>query len=83
MGWTEADIVVGRFHAWQSALLFTAMFVLHLLFSWSTFLGWVIFLSDLGLIAFLTLRAYRDADMLDRYEVPFFGQIASRFLNDE
>lgn len=64
-------------------MIFTAMFVLHLLFSWSTFLGWVIFLSDLGLIGFLTLRAYRDADMLDRYEVPFFGQCASRFLNDE
>lgn len=26
-----------RFHAWQSALLFTAMFVVHLMFSWSTF----------------------------------------------
>ncbi|KAM0307116.1 hypothetical protein ACHAO8_010613 [Botrytis cinerea] len=24
-----------RFHAWQSALLFTAMFVVHLMFSWS------------------------------------------------
>ncbi|CAN8101762.1 unnamed protein product [Discula destructiva] len=72
-----------RFHAWQSALLFTAMFILHLLVAWSTFLGWVVFLADLGLMAFLTLRAYRDADMLDRYEVPFFGHIASRILNDE
>ncbi|TGO47912.1 hypothetical protein BOTNAR_0501g00010 [Botryotinia narcissicola] len=26
-----------RFHAWQSALLFTAMFVVHLMFSWSEF----------------------------------------------
>ncbi|TEY49960.1 hypothetical protein BOTCAL_0280g00040 [Botryotinia calthae] len=26
-----------RFHAWQSALLFTAMFVVHLMFSWSKF----------------------------------------------
>ncbi|KAH6678047.1 hypothetical protein B0J14DRAFT_534097 [Halenospora varia] len=72
-----------RFHAWQSALLFTAMFVLHLIFSWSTFLSWVIFLVDLGLIGFLTMRAYRDADTLDRCEVPFFGALASRILDDE
>jgi len=72
-----------RFHAWQSSLLFTAVFVLHLIFSFSTFLGWVIFLADLGLMAFLTLKAYRDADTLDRFEVPFFGQLASRFLDDE
>lgn len=57
--------------------------MIHILFSWSTFFGWLFFLCDLGLIAFLTMRAYRDADMLDRYEVPFFGQIASRFLDDE
>ncbi|KAJ4385651.1 hypothetical protein N0V93_010080 [Gnomoniopsis smithogilvyi] len=72
-----------RFHAWQSALLFTAIFILHLVFSWSAFFGWLFFLGDLALIAFLTMRAYRDADMLDRYEVPFFGPIANRFLNDE
>lgn len=72
-----------RFHAWQSALLFTAIFIIHLVFSWSIFFGWLFFLCDLGLIAFLTMRAYRDADMLDRYEVPFFGRIASRFLDDE
>lgn len=77
------DIMARRFHAWQSALLFTAIFVVHLLFSWSTFFGWLFFLGDLALIAFLTMRAYRDADMLDRYEVPFFGTLANRFLNDE
>lgn len=75
--------LVGRFHAWQSALLFTAIFILHLVFSWSSFFGWLFFLCDLALIAFLTMRAYRDADMLDRFEVPFFGQIANRILNDE
>ncbi|KAI1179370.1 hypothetical protein F4777DRAFT_473456 [Nemania sp. FL0916] len=72
-----------RFHAWQSSLVFTAVFVLHLLFSWSTFLSWVIVLGDLGLIAFLALHAYRDADTLDRFEVPIFGRIASRILDDE
>ena len=55
-----------RFHAWQSSLLFTALFVLHLVFSWSRFLRWVFFLGDLVLIAWLVLQAYRDADTLDR-----------------
>ncbi|KAH8802106.1 UPF0132 domain protein [Hyaloscypha sp. PMI_1271] len=72
-----------RFHAWQSALLFSAIFVLHLIFSWSTFLSWLIFIGDLGLIGLLTFRAYRDADTLDRFEVPFFGPLASRILDDE
>ncbi|KAH6880165.1 hypothetical protein B0T10DRAFT_609754 [Thelonectria olida] len=72
-----------RFHAWQSALLFTAIMVFHLIFSWSTFLSWVFFIGDLALVAFLTLRAYRDAEILDRFEVPFFGSLASRFLDDE
>ncbi|KAG9502656.1 hypothetical protein J7337_005489 [Fusarium musae] len=72
-----------RFHAWQSALLFTAIMVFHLIFSWSTFLGWLFFLCDIALIAILTLRAYKDAEILDRFEVPFFGALASRFLDDE
>ncbi|KAI0145585.1 hypothetical protein GGR57DRAFT_296382 [Xylariaceae sp. FL1272] len=72
-----------RFHAWQSSLVFTVLFILHLIFSWSTFLSWVIALGDIALIAFLALRAYRDADTLDRFEVPVFGQIASRILDDE
>ncbi|KAG5937047.1 hypothetical protein E4U53_000088 [Claviceps sorghi] len=72
-----------RFHAWQSALLFTTLLVFHLLLSWSPFLSWVLFVGDIALAALLTLRAYRDAEVLDRYEVPFFGKIASRILNDE
>ncbi|PTB65647.1 hypothetical protein BBK36DRAFT_1169356 [Trichoderma citrinoviride] len=72
-----------RFHAWQSALLFTAIMVFHVLFSWSSFLSWIFFLGDLVLIGFLSLKAYQDAEILDRYEVPFFGRIASRFLDDE
>merc|ERR1712093_219391 len=72
-----------RFHAWQSSLLFSAMFVLHPIFSWSSFLSWVIFIADLGMIGYLTMRAYRDADTLDRCEVPFFGRLASSILDDE
>lgn len=72
-----------RFHAWQASLLFAAVFVLHLLFSWSTLLSWVIFLADLGLVGWLTFNAYRDADTLDRFEVPFFGRVASKIVDDE
>ncbi|KAF4978896.1 hypothetical protein FZEAL_4782 [Fusarium zealandicum] len=72
-----------RFHAWQSALLFTAIMIFHLVFAWSSFLSWLFFLCDLALISVLTLRAYRDAEILDRFEVPFFGALATRFLNDE
>ncbi|KAI1467672.1 uncharacterized protein F4812DRAFT_404795 [Daldinia caldariorum] len=75
--------LIARFHAWQSSLLFTVIFIVHLLFSWSTFLSWVLFLADLGLMGWLAQRAYRDADTLDRFEVPVFGQIASRILDDE
>lgn len=63
--------LMSRFHAWQSSLLFTAMFVVHLLVSWSTFLGWVVFLGDLVLIGWLVLNAYRDADTLDRLVLRF------------
>ncbi|KAI1441890.1 hypothetical protein F5Y02DRAFT_398087 [Annulohypoxylon stygium] len=77
----KSDFV--RFHAWQSSLLFTVIFIVHLIFSWSTFLSWVIFIADLGLMGWLALRAYRDADTLDRFEVPIFGHIASRILDDE
>ncbi|KAL6907267.1 hypothetical protein GGI43DRAFT_257351 [Trichoderma evansii] len=72
-----------RFHAWQSALLFTAIMVFHLLLSWSTFLSWIFFLGDLALMGYLAFRAYQDAEILERFEVPFFGSIASRCLDDE
>ncbi|KAI5862487.1 hypothetical protein GGS23DRAFT_597292 [Durotheca rogersii] len=77
----KSDFV--RFHAWQSSLLFTVVFIVHLVFSWSSFLSWVLAIADLFLMVWLALRAYRDADTLDRFEVPIFGQIASRILDDE
>jgi hypothetical protein len=56
---------------------------LHLILSWSRFLSIVLLLGDLGLIGYLTLKAYQDADTLDRFELPFFGPLASRFVDDE
>ncbi|KAI5811617.1 hypothetical protein DFH27DRAFT_37633 [Peziza echinospora] len=72
-----------RFHAWQSSLLFTALAILHFILSFSSFLSYTLLLCDLGLIGWLTVRAYRDADTLDRCEVPWFGPLASSILDDE
>ncbi|PLN79873.1 hypothetical protein BDW42DRAFT_186461 [Aspergillus taichungensis] len=72
-----------RFHAWQSSMLFTAIFIIHLLFSWSSFFSWLFFLCDLALIGFLSMRAYRDVDTLEHFEVPIFGRLANNFVDDE
>lgn len=55
-----------RFHAWQSSLLFSAMFLLHLVLSWSSFLSWIIFLTDIALIAGLTYKAYIDGMLFSK-----------------
>lgn len=72
-----------RFHAWQSSMLFSAIFILHLILSWSRFLSWLLFAIDLVLIGFLTLHAYRDVENLDHFEVPFFGRLANSFVDNE
>jgi uncharacterized membrane protein len=99
----QSDYV--RFHAWQSSLLFAFVFVIHIIFSWSSFISWVLLVGDVGGIGWLTWRAYLDGESetkwkpegfmewlcancwvaatLDRYEVPFFGPLASSILDDE
>lgn len=72
-----------RFHAWQSAMLFSALFLLHVVFSWTSIVSWLLFACDMVLIAYLTACAYRNAETLDRVEVPFFGRLASSFVDDE
>ena len=72
-----------RFHAWQSAMLFSAMFILHIIFSWTSVVSWLLFVADLAIIGYLTLCAFRNAETLDRVEVPFFGRLASSFVDDE
>jgi hypothetical protein len=52
--------------------MFTIMIVLHLILHRSSVLSWVLFLADLGLMGWLTLNAYRDADTLDRYACRLF-----------
>ncbi|KAF1828536.1 hypothetical protein BDW02DRAFT_512095 [Decorospora gaudefroyi] len=77
----QSDYV--RFHAWQSSLLFAVVFVVHVIFSWSSWISWMLFVLDIAGIGWLTWRAYLDAATLDRYEVPFFGPLASSILDDE
>lgn len=72
-----------RFHAWQSSLVFGALFLLHIVFSWTAIISWMLFAFDILLIAYLTLGAWRHAETLDRVEVPWFGRLASSFVDDE
>lgn len=72
-----------RFHAWQSSLVFGALFLLHVMFSWTSIVSWMLFVFDVLLIAYLALGAWRHAETLDRVEVPFFGRLASSFVDDE
>ncbi|KAL9112114.1 MAG: hypothetical protein Q9227_003491 [Pyrenula ochraceoflavens] len=72
-----------RFHAWQSSMLFTAVFVVHMIFAWSSILSWLLFAGDVVLISFLAFHAYRDVETLDHFEIPFFGRLANSFVDDE
>ncbi|TPX19604.1 hypothetical protein DIZ76_017396 [Coccidioides immitis] len=74
-----------RFHAWQSGMLFTTIFIIHMLFAWTSIISWLLFIADICLIAFLAAHAYRDdaVDTLDHYEVPFFGRLANSFVDAE
>lgn len=62
----QSDYV--RFHAWQSSLLFAFVFVVHIIFSWSSFISWVLLVGDVGLIGWLTWRAYLDGEFYLMYE---------------
>ncbi|KAL5615682.1 uncharacterized protein BROUX77_001519 [Berkeleyomyces rouxiae] len=72
-----------RFHAWQSSLLFSAMAVLHFMFLWSKLFSTSLMVAELAAIAWLSFRAYKDADSLDRYEVFLVGPLASKILDDD
>ncbi|KAK5132805.1 hypothetical protein LTR08_008606 [Meristemomyces frigidus] len=72
-----------RFHAWQSALLFSALFMVHVIFSWTAVVSYMLLAVDIGLIGYLSYGAFRNAETLDRVEVPFFGRLASSFVDDE
>ena len=72
-----------RFHAWQSSLLFSALFMVHIIFSWTKIISYMLLTLDVGLICYLSYGAFRNAGTLDRVEVPFLGRLASSFVDDE
>lgn len=36
--------------------------IIHLIFAWSSFLSWTLFIIDVALIGFLGMHAYRDGE---------------------
>ena len=62
----SADMVSISFHAWQSSLLFTCLFGLHIIFSFTAVISYILLVVDLVLVAFLTLHAYKDGMYLDK-----------------
>ncbi|RGP66248.1 upf0132 domain protein [Fusarium longipes] len=85
---SEFDTSLGMRLDYEACLAYVALpplgaIILLILERNSDYVSWLFFLCDVALIAVLTLRAYKDAEILDRFEVPFFGALASRFLDDE
>ncbi|RIA85092.1 hypothetical protein C1645_698077 [Glomus cerebriforme] len=75
-----------RFHAWQSSVLFSTIFFFHLIILFiftSLVLSWILLFMEIGLILFLGYRAYLDGVTLERFEVPFFGTLASTWVDSE
>ncbi|CAO3630082.1 unnamed protein product [Mucor fragilis] len=73
-----------RFHAWQSSLTFSALMLAQFILLFiSSFLSWVLFFFNIFLLIWLVYRAYLDGASLERYEVPYFGIIASEYVDTE
>ncbi|KAF8481118.1 hypothetical protein DFH94DRAFT_738162 [Russula ochroleuca] len=83
---THNDFI--RFHAYQSALLTTPLILLRILASLlqlSSFLRTVLTLLLVSSVCFMAFRAHTDAarNGLTRFHVPFIGQVAERWLDEE
>ncbi|KAJ7092741.1 hypothetical protein C8R44DRAFT_844234 [Mycena epipterygia] len=83
---TQNDYV--RFHAYQSALLTTPLVVIRIFASLLQFPGWMRTILTLLIIAsqlYIWRRAYLDASQngLARFQVPYVGPVAARWLEEE
>ncbi|KAI8912978.1 hypothetical protein DFJ77DRAFT_466190 [Powellomyces hirtus] len=80
---TKNDYV--RFHAWQSIMTFTSLLLVQFFFSLFSAMGmvWFLFLVELGLAGWLGFKAYTNSETLDRYELPYFGRVASEWVDSE
>ncbi|SGY31228.1 BQ5605_C002g01216 [Microbotryum silenes-dioicae] len=74
-----------RFHAWQSVLLTGVLVSLHLIWAvWGLhLLASIQLLVECAVFILLTWQTYRDADLLDRYELPWIGRIANQWVEAE
>ncbi|KAL1406320.1 hypothetical protein Q8F55_008019 [Vanrija albida] len=83
---THNDYV--RFHAYQSALLTTPIVIFllltNLLLPFPAFLKTLIILGGVGVTLYTAYRAWKDAqDGLNRYWLPYIGEIAERWVGEE
>ncbi|GAA5899518.1 uncharacterized protein JCM6883_005248 [Sporobolomyces salmoneus] len=83
VGEVENDWV--RYQSYQSILLCITLTLIHFLTSfilWS-FVQKLLFVFDIAILAILSLRAYADADTLDRYRLPLIGTLAESWVQAE
>ncbi|KAK9479995.1 hypothetical protein V1514DRAFT_327077 [Lipomyces japonicus] len=78
---TKNDYI--RFHAWQASLLFTPLFILYIVLSFSTVLSWLILALYILLAIYLSYRAFKDSADLVRLELPVIGRLASDWVDSE
>ncbi|CAE6363378.1 hypothetical protein RSOLAG1IB_09511 [Rhizoctonia solani AG-1 IB] len=82
---TSNDFV--RFHAYQSALLITPLLLLRG-FTGLIFPSWLQFISTMSIVVaglYMAFRAFKDANGagLVRYQLPYIGILAERWLGEE
>ncbi|KAJ1870329.1 hypothetical protein H4R99_007206 [Coemansia sp. RSA 1722] len=73
-----------RFHAWQSALLSIASFVVLVLTALIfNSLYWLVFLAAGCLHIYMIRRAYLDGAVFERYPLPYIGPLAMQLVDEE
>ena len=73
-------------HAYQSALLSAILALLHavlLILRFPSIFNWCAVLLDIAALGRSALQAYRDAQSLERYPLPYIGEIANRWVGEE
>ncbi|KAK9381777.1 uncharacterized protein V2V93DRAFT_390832 [Kockiozyma suomiensis] len=78
---TKNDFV--RFHGWQASLLFTPLFIVYIILSFSTVLSYIILAIYIVAALYLSYRVYRDSSNLERLELPVIGRLAADWVDSE
>ncbi|KAI9503283.1 hypothetical protein BX070DRAFT_175246, partial [Coemansia spiralis] len=73
-----------RFHAWQSSLL-SIVFIIALIVTAfiSNFLYWVTWILAIAVDVYMVRRAYIDGAVFERFALPYVGQWATQFVDEE